>query len=232
MPLVYEHWRPDTNECFYVGVSIVLNGAGALKRANSFVRQNQYYMNIVNKLKIAGLRPIVKIVDYYVLPESAKCREKMQIAFRRALLKDKLTNVTEGGDGTVGYKYSPEQIKKYKKRFSGKGNPNFGKHWDDEHRKILSQKSSGENNHWFGKKRPEHSIKMQGKNNPKSVAVIELDSGKSFLCRKDAAEYYGISAIGISKTCTKVQKSVGGYRFAYVNSVEGQAALSRNKGKK
>lgn len=99
MPIVYEHWRPDTNECFYVGMS-VLDETGALARANNFARPyNKYHTNIVRKLVSNGLEPFAVIVETYADPESAKAREKMQIAYRRATIGNRLTNVTNGGDG-------------------------------------------------------------------------------------------------------------------------------------
>jgi hypothetical protein len=46
-----------------------------------------------------------------------------------------------------------------KKRI-GSLNPFYGKTHTEETKKILKQKSSGENNYWYGKKRPEHGLKV------------------------------------------------------------------------
>lgn len=51
---VYEHWRPDSGTCFYVG-----KGRGKRARDNS---RNQYHANIVAKLKRLGLRPEARII--------------------------------------------------------------------------------------------------------------------------------------------------------------------------
>lgn len=149
MPLVYEHWRPDTNECFYVGMS-VLDETGANARATNYKRPfNKHHCSVVRKLKLLNLQPFTVIVETYADAESAKAREKMQIAYRRATIGNKLTNITDGGDG------GPIMF--------GKDNPMSR---PDVRRKVMLY-LRGDDHH---SKRPEHrlsaSMRMQGKQNP------------------------------------------------------------------
>lgn len=52
---------------------------------------------------------------------------------------------------------------------TGKNNPNYGSRRTEEQRRNIKASVSGENNYWYGKKRPEHSAVMTGENNPMSV---------------------------------------------------------------
>jgi group I intron endonuclease len=47
----------------------------------------------------------------------------------------------------------------------GNLNPFYGKKHNKETIQILREKTSGEKHHFYGKKRPEHSVKISGKNN-------------------------------------------------------------------
>jgi hypothetical protein len=132
---------------------------------------------------------------------------------------DNLCNLTEGGEGSSGYKHTVEALEKMraiasKRDWVGDKNPNYGGgHWTEEtkHRfseyqkqsmlgdknpffgkkhkenarskmskyhsnKILTESHKqkiSENHAYKGKKRPEHSLKMSGENNPKAKLNIE-----------------------------------------------------------
>jgi hypothetical protein len=88
--VVYEHWRPDTNACFYVG-------KGKMRRARSFEARNDRYGKIVAKLKRAGLQPEVRIVLIDLDSEGALKAEVERIRQRRAEGVD-LANYTDGGE--------------------------------------------------------------------------------------------------------------------------------------
>jgi phosphopantothenoylcysteine synthetase/decarboxylase len=96
--VVYEHWRPDTNACFYVG-------KGKMRRARSFEARNDRYGKIVAKLKRAGLQPEVRIVLIDLDSEGALKAEVERIRQRRAEGVD-LANYTDGGDGAAGRRHS------------------------------------------------------------------------------------------------------------------------------
>jgi hypothetical protein len=87
---VYEHWRPDTGVCFYVG-----KGKG--KRAWDLKNmRNPHYKSIVSKLTSAGMSVDVRIIISNVSNETALAVEKDRIAFYG--IKN-LSNMTLGGDG-------------------------------------------------------------------------------------------------------------------------------------
>jgi group I intron endonuclease len=57
----------------------------------------------------------------------------------------------------------------------------LGKHWkwNDESRKNLSERMKGMGHHMFGKKRPEHSLRMMGENNPSKRPEVNIKRSKT-----------------------------------------------------
>src|ERR1035437_7660606 len=80
---VYEHWRPDTDMCFWVG-----KGHG--KRAHK-LKRNHYYNNVVKKLAKNGMCIEVRMVSSGLSEGDAFSLEKERISFWRSQGK-KLAN--------------------------------------------------------------------------------------------------------------------------------------------
>jgi hypothetical protein len=91
---VYEHWRPDKNEPFYVGKG---SGSRAWKIGRA---KNPYYANVVAKLASLGLCVEVGLVVGEMTAEQAYDAEINRIAFWRAK-GVRLTNQTAGGEGML-----------------------------------------------------------------------------------------------------------------------------------
>ena len=105
---VYEHWRPDTAQCFYVG-------KGKLKRAFLLRRRdNLHHRRIVDKLARGGLKVEVRIIANYLSEGGAFAIEIDRIAFWAAL-GVRLANNTSGGEGASGCVRSDE----FKAKVSG-----------------------------------------------------------------------------------------------------------------
>lgn len=111
---VYEHWRPDTGICFYVG-----KGQG--RRAHYFHRKrNAHYMGIVAKLLDQGLQIEVHMVATDLSERAAYSFEKKRIAFWLAA-GIKLANQSPGGrGGASGIKRSVESRAKQSATVSGR----------------------------------------------------------------------------------------------------------------
>ena len=60
-------------------------------------------------------------------------------------------NMTLGGEGTIGYKHTPEQKLKNSLVNSGFNHINYGKHLSEETKRRISEKNSGAKNGMFGK---------------------------------------------------------------------------------
>lgn len=88
---VYEHWRPDKGECFYVG-------KGYARRANVMYGRNRHHLNIQAKLARLGMCVEVRMVAEALSEEDAFELEIERIAFWIADGAE-LTNLTAGGEG-------------------------------------------------------------------------------------------------------------------------------------
>lgn len=87
---VYEHWRPDTGVCFYVG-------KGKDKRAWDMKNmRNCHHQAIVSKLTSMGMSVDVRIVMDKISEETAFNLEIDRIALYGI---ENLANMTMGGDG-------------------------------------------------------------------------------------------------------------------------------------
>jgi hypothetical protein len=94
MALIYEHWRPDTNECFYVGASRI-----GEKRANNFSYRNSLYESVIGYLTEIGMKPFYKIIWEGIPDDCISAYEKIRISYQKSVLGSKLTNQARGGDG-------------------------------------------------------------------------------------------------------------------------------------
>lgn len=115
MAVVYMHKRKDTLEPFYIGIG------QKLQRAYTTNKRNKYWHNIVNK---HGYE--VEILYENVSWSLAKEIETILIYGygRKDMGTGTLCNLTDGGDGSVNFKHTPESIKLIKecarKQFSTK----------------------------------------------------------------------------------------------------------------
>lgn len=91
---VYEHWRLDRDECFYVG-----KGKG--NRAYNMRDRNAHHRAIMEKLSREGSGMEVRMVATGLTEDEAFALEVERIAFWRAAGAD-LANKTNGGEGTSG----------------------------------------------------------------------------------------------------------------------------------
>lgn len=101
---VYEHWRLDKDECFYVG-----KGKGGRAYSKS---RNALWKKIVAKLEQTGSAFEVRIVASGLSEEDAYSLEKERIVFWSN--KVFLCNFTLGGEGWTGGSHTDE----FKKRIS------------------------------------------------------------------------------------------------------------------
>lgn len=92
---VYEHWRPDLGQCFYVG-------RGPASRANNLHprNRNKHHGRVVQKLHGLGLCVEVRIFAGGLSFTEANAIEITRIAHYRKL-GHPLTNQTDGGEGLI-----------------------------------------------------------------------------------------------------------------------------------
>jgi hypothetical protein len=141
---VYEHWRLDKDQCFWVG-----KGHG--KRAWTFARTaNFHYSGIVRKLTSLGMIVEVRFIAVDLSEQDAFMLETLTIAAWRAAGVP-LTNQTNGGEGTSGLVRTEENKRKLSIAHRGKvlspehrakiGLKSLGRHKTAEVRAKIGQKA-------------------------------------------------------------------------------------------
>ena len=191
--VVYIHRRATDGVVFYVGIG---NPARPFSRAN----RTTFWERVVSKYgyTVEVLSTGLKIAQAIEL-------EVLLIAEygRRDLGLGTLVNLTDGGDGTVGYVAS------------------------DELRKKRSEAITGDKHHFYGKKRPEHAEKVRGQKRPdvtkklrngangkaklcptvvkfiKSLYKIQVDNGKKWGAVARIARQFNISHTCIYDICVR-----------------------------
>jgi hypothetical protein len=112
---VYEHWRPDTEQPFYVGKGRKHRNGRSYRAFAVKWSRNPHHKNVVNLLSRLGMKVDVRIVATFDDETAAFAYEIERISFWRSR-GVKLTNLTDGGDGAsgvhVGRVFSPESIDK------------------------------------------------------------------------------------------------------------------------
>jgi hypothetical protein len=152
---IYEHWRSDTGQCFYVG-------KGKNNRAYDLYHRKAYHKNTINYLLSNGFSVDVKIIDSELSEEESLLKEIELIAkWKSAGVK--LANLTDGGDGVSGYKHTLEtkEILKEKRKLQ-KTTP-CSEETKEKIRKALIGKKKGKN--------PAHSERMKGKKKSEETKI-------------------------------------------------------------
>jgi hypothetical protein len=141
---VYEHWRIDRDECFYVGKG---HGDRAYRRSH----RNSHWHNIVAKLERIGSGYEVRMVAVGLAEKEAFALEKERISFWRDIVD--LANKTDGGDGVSGFVMSNEA--KQKMSSKAKGRPGvksmLGRKHTPETRAKMRTAKAGKKPNNFGK---------------------------------------------------------------------------------
>jgi|688.fasta_scaffold779310_1 hypothetical protein len=131
MAYVYRHIRIDKNEPFYIGVS---NSNKSYYRADKKDRNN-LWSKITSKTKY-----IVEILLDDLTWEQACEKEKEFIKLYGRINNNTgiLSNLTDGGEGILGYTFSEEQRKKLSESHKGKPNHQLGRTHSEESKKKMS----------------------------------------------------------------------------------------------
>ena len=116
----YAHTKPD-GTVFYLG-----KGQG--QRAWTKQKRNKHWKNIVNKYK--GYN--VEIIAFWDTEEEALSHEILLIDCFK-YMGYKLVNLTDGGEGVSGYRFSDESKQKLSESKLGVKNPMFGKFGEKHH---------------------------------------------------------------------------------------------------
>lgn len=211
MPYVYRHIRLDKNEPFYIGIGT----DKSYSRARSILKRSNLWNKIAAKTEYE-IEIIFEHDDYSVIKEKEK--EFIALYGRMDIEKGSLANLTDGGEGTLGYIPSLEKrlnqsirqkgvkrpehamkLKGVKKPnmigvFSGEKNPMYGKTHSAKVREIIAQKNrlnfSKEKNPMWKKIRPEVS---EMNKLLKSKKVLDTSNGTIYNSTREASLFFKIN---------------------------------------
>jgi hypothetical protein len=207
---VYAHMTSDSdnaNDVFYIG-----KGTGdRYKRKNN---RGPYWNNFVKSI---NNKYYTRILEDNLTTEMAIFKEMIWIdVLGKKIDGGLLVNLTNGGEGMLGYKASDLTRKKisesnkgkivsnelkahYSKLFSGKGNPRYGANVSIETREKISNANKG---------------KLEGIKHPKyKGCILELDVEGNVLNKyttaKEVSVKYGIAESTVRSALNGYRKSVG-----------------------
>lgn len=114
MGVLYEHWRTDTNECFYVGIS----WAEEQTRPYNLKNRSKKHLQMQSEILKNGGKIEVKIQAWDLTKEELFELEIMQIAYWKGLIGNRLVNISEGG--SLGPSWDEESLEQASKRMKNK----------------------------------------------------------------------------------------------------------------
>lgn len=196
----YAHIKPD-GSIFYIG-----KGLG--DRAWSKDNRNIHWKRTVSKYGYS-----VKLMAYWDTEDNAFDHEKRLIKYLRST-GVKLVNMTNGGEGSGGYKWTEEQKRKYKE--SNLVNAMQGKNHSEETKEKIRAKATGRKLPEYAKKvisekmkvrifsdehRKNLSLKSSGGNN--AMAKRCKVYGIEYECAQDAAKAIGVVKSTVARKCKR-----------------------------
>jgi hypothetical protein len=106
---------------------------------------NKKKINKIRKILNIGLEPIIKIIDKSSSEAEIFKKEiyLIDLIGRHDENRGSLCNLTNGGDGVSGYKWTEEQRKTFIETRTGKNHPNYGKPRSEETRRKISEANKG-----------------------------------------------------------------------------------------
>mgnify|MGYP001589053757 CR=1 FL=1 len=207
--VIYGLTDPRTFELRYVGRS-----SSGLRRARGHstptsLRLHDHCHRWIRELVEHGLRPIAAVVescpDGHPDPNSwLNERERYWIALKRAE-GCPLTNISDGGAGLSGRKWSVEQTETMRRKMTGR---KFSK----EIRARMSESHKGKRpplSSAFGKEYP-------GRRTICCKPIRCVEDSKMFPSLKSAAEFYGTYSSNVCKVLRGIRERANGHVFEYV----------------
>lgn len=187
MPIVYRHIRQDKNKPFYIGIG------ESEDRAYETKGRTRAWKNISKK----GYDVEVLFNDLSWEEACEKEVEFIALYGRRDKKAGTLVNMTDGGEGTVGYRHTVKTKEKCRLVTSGENHPFYNKKRPDHGDKIR-----GESNPCFGRtgeKNPRFGKEGYWKGKTTSVAKKIVYEGIEFESQNKLAKYLNKSRSYITK---------------------------------
>lgn len=229
---VYEWYVVETDEVFYVG-------KGCEKRAWT-LKRNKFFLDMYNTHNCG-----VRIVQDNLYEDDAYQLEYETIQWYKTHTDYRLTNQTEGGDGTLGYKLTPEQIEKMTLAIKEKWRD---KNWrqeiirrrhlpdstyqSEEFKRKISSLVQGENNpnyghRWTDEMKDALSIKQieshryDGFKNPNAKQIQCIETEEIFDCITEAMQKYNVKcAASFTVALQHPTRTAAGLHWKYIQPLQ------------
>jgi group I intron endonuclease len=202
MAYVYRHIRKDKAQVFYIGIGT----RSGNHRAKSKSSRNKIWNSIVKKTDYE-VEMLFEDVDLDFAIEKEK--EFIKLYGKMIDGTGTLCNLTDGGEGSVGFKHTEEFKKRLSESRKGVKPKNTRKGFivtEETREKIRlanTGKFKGDKNPYYGKKHSDEVrkkmsdiqkvITKKGKDNHMSAKVIDCNTGKIYDCIREAAEDFGFT---------------------------------------
>ncbi len=174
---VYAHYKPD-NTVFYIG-------KGTERRVYSKCSRTKYWKNVVNKYGYTA-----KVLAYWETEKEAFEHEKFLILCFKDL-KHPLVNLTNGGEGTSGFKWKKESKEKL-------SNSRKGMKFSKEHIEKIRTSKSGVK-HTSETLEKMRQTRKNGTYNSKPIEVC----GMKFQSMTSFAKFVGVTPLCVKKWVDK-----------------------------
>ncbi len=158
-------------EPFYVGKGTKRRAwrhANAIKHGQ--VSDNPHRDRLIRKILKQGMEPVVVVISSSLSEEAAFQLEQnlIRVVGRSNTHQGPLTNLSEGGEGNAGYRWTETQRKALLGKRSGAANPFFKQRHTDEAKARMSQSHydcSGPNNPFYEKTHTEETKRLISEKN-------------------------------------------------------------------
>lgn len=146
-------------------------------------------------------------------------------------------NLTDGGDGVSGIKYSEEERQRRVEQMRKNGSNHKGKPLSEEHKKKLSESKKGDKHPLYGKHLSEETKAKIGRANSrenmsyethirrseskkKKIIATHKETKETFIFNSmsEAAEYFQVSSPSITRWCKKERNPSVPYTFDYYSA--------------
>lgn len=210
MAYVYQHIRLDNDSVFYIGIGSDTQGYYSRAKRKSY--RSEYWERIVKK---AGYR--IEIVKDGITWEEAKEIEREMI---RKIGRDKLCNLTDGGDGVLGWVPDDETRRTWSDQRKGAPSSFTGRKHSEETKKKLSERMKG-NTIWKGRHQSDETKKKlsqakKGQPSPMRKKVMCIETGVVYDSCEEAARILGLPKNGVNRAASGVRKHTGGFHFKFI----------------
>ena len=137
-------------------------------------------------------------------------------------------NLTDGGQGVAGHRWSDEERKEISHRITGSGNPMYGKKHSDYTKSLISQANTGRfsdgKSPLLGKivsaesrkKMSENHADVSGGNNPRAKPCYCVETGEYFETIDEAGKHFGLARSTIRRSCALNCATKSKLNFRYV----------------